>query len=316
MRVPNLHQGGKGLLALFAGALIVILTFTLDFACAATGYKDVIPDDYELQPFADTDEGRLAEYGHALVMNTYKLIGPNSNNPISGNKLSCASCHLNGGTKPYAAPYIGLSTVFPTYIAREGRLISLEERINGCFERSLNGRALAVDSQEMRAIVGYIGHLSQHYRGNPRVEGQGFTSFVIPDRAANPASGLKVYQQYCAACHGQDGQGVAVGEDKFFPPLWGSESYNDGAGMARLLTAARYIKGNMPYGTNAHNPVLTDEEAYDVAAYINSHDRPTKLGKEKDYPDLSKKPKDCPYPPYADSISQTQHKLGPFNFTK
>lgn len=117
-------------------------------------------------------------------------------------------------------------------------------------------------------------------------------------------------------CHGQDGQGQKIegGKGYTYPPLWGPDSYNDGAGMNRVITAAKFIKGNMPLGATHDSPILTDEEAFDVAAYINSFDRPQKANKEKDYPNLSKKPKDCSYPPYIDNISQEQHKYGPFNF--
>lgn len=278
-----------------------------------------IPYDFQVTPFPDTIEGKLAAYGKQLITETYFYIGPDSNNPIAGNHLACTNCHLNGGTKPFAAPYIGLNAVFPHFIGREGKIESLEERINGCFERSLNGKTIDASSQEMRAIVTYMKHLSTGVPIGKRIYGQGLTKLETISRAANPVNGAKIYEQYCIACHGDHGQGIpgVVGNRKggyIFPPLWGQDSYNDGAGMARLLTAASFIKGNMPLGASADNPILSDEEAYDVAAFINSHPRPIKINKEKDYPDLTKKPKDSPYPPYADSIPQSQHQLGPYDF--
>lgn len=283
--------------------------------------KEFITDTYQLLPFSENNEGKLAEYGHKLITETYAYIGPDTQTPITGNRLACSSCHLNGGTKPYAAPYIGLAGFFPTYIARENKIESLEERINGCFERSMNGRAIDVNSQEMRAIMTYIKHISKETPVGNRIKGQGFVDIKVPDRAADPAKGALVYQQHCVSCHGTEGQGKK-GENGsraggyIFPPLWGNDSFNDGAGMARLLTAAKFIKGNMPLGATHSNPILADEEAYDVAAYINSFGRATKAHKEKDYPNLAKKPKDCPYPPYTDSIPHKQHKYGPFNFGK
>lgn len=284
-------------------------------ADTTTDSSPVIPEDFQVAPFPNSEEGQLAMYGRNLIVNTYKLIGPQSSHPITGNKLNCGSCHLNGGTKPYAAPYIGLSNVFPMFIGRENKIEVLEERVNGCLERSLNGKAIEHESHEMRAIVAYIQYLSKDYPGTKRTNGQGFVSLNVPERAASPAIGRRIYEVHCMTCHGSNGQGTSPTAGKAFPPLWGDSSYNDGAGMARLLTAARYIKANMPYGTNASEPELTDEEAYDVAAYINSQPRPIKANKEKDYPDLTKKPKDCSYPPYADSIPQSQHKYGPYNFT-
>jgi thiosulfate dehydrogenase len=301
---------------------IVLLTFISQFAVAqddTDAQKYVIPENFQANPFPDTPEGKLAAYGKLLVSETYALVGPSSNNPISGNRMACTNCHLNAGTKPFAAPYIGLSGVFPIFIGREGKVTSLEERINGCFERSLNGRAMDVNSNEMRAIVTYIKHLSSGLPIGRRLEGQGFTTLRLPARAANPSNGAVVYEKHCSTCHGSDGQGKLGETGKreggyIFPPLWGNDSFNDGAGMARVITAAKYIKGNMPFGTSANFPVLTDEEAIDVAAFINSKPRPEKTNKVKDYPDRTKKPKDSPYPPYADSIPQVQHKYGPFNF--
>lgn len=280
-----------------------------------------IADDFEIPEYEDTDEGKLAEYGQRLITETYALIGPDTKKGITGNRLSCSSCHLNGGTKPFAAPYVGLSAVFPIYIGRENKVESLEERINGCLERSMNGHAIDVNTEEMRAMVTYIKHLSKNATVGTRMKGQGFVDFKAPDRAANPKEGALVYSKHCVSCHAADGQGIkgTVGNREggyIFPPLWGGDSYNDGAGMARVLTAAKFIKGNMPLGVTHDNPLLSDEEAYDVAAYINSQSRPVKSGKENDYPNLAKKPKDCAYPPYADNISPEQHKYGPFNFAK
>lgn len=273
-----------------------------------------------IEPFPDGKEGEMASYGHKLITETYKHLGPEiKKGMIAGNNLSCSSCHLNAGTKAYAAPYIGLSGVFPIFIGRENKIESLEERINGCFERSMNGKAIPTDSKEMRAIISYIKHLSKHIPVGERIAGQGFVKITVPERAADTKSGAAVFQRYCISCHGENGQGhrkgkAGDGNGYTYPPLWGNDSFNDGAGMARLLTAAKFIKGNMPLGATAENPILTDEEAYDVAAYINSFDRPKKANKEADYPDLSKKPKDCPYPPYIDNINVKQHTLGPFNF--
>ena len=286
-----------------------------------TPAAEVITEGFRIPPFDSSAEGKMAELGHKLITETYALIGPGTPKAITGNRLACSSCHLNGGTKPFAAPYIGLSGVFPVYIGRENKVESLEERINGCFERSMNGKAIDVNSEEMRAMISYIKHVSKNVPVSlgSRLKGQGFIDFKAPGRAADPNKGSSVYVNRCASCHGPDGAGMKGTDGNreggyIYPPLWGDDSYNDGAGMARLLTAARFIKANMPFGVTHDAPLLSDDEAYDVAAFINSHGRPVKANKELDYPDLSKKPKDCPYPPYQDAVAQEQHKLGPFNF--
>ena len=278
-------------------------------------------NDFKLLPFPDTEEGRAAAYGQQLITETYKYLGPESGAAAiySGNNLACSSCHLQAGTKAYAAPYVGLTALFPRYIGREDKVSTLEERINGCFERSMNGRALAVGSVEMHAIVSYIKHISQDIPVGHQLEGQGFVDIQIPNRAADIVQGKLLFKDKCMSCHGEDGSGLRRGqlqdaEGYLYPALWGMDSYNDGAGMSRLLTAARFLKGNMPLGASFENPILSDEEAYDLAAYMNSNSRPEKAFKELDYPNLKKKPKDTAYGPYADQISEIQHKYGPFNF--
>jgi thiosulfate dehydrogenase len=137
------------------------------------------------------------------------------------------------------------------------------------------------------------------------------------ERAADPAHGAAVYAQTCAVCHGADGSGkrigsVGDGKGYEFPPLWGPDSFNDGAGMARLITGSGFIRGNMPRGTTWQNPALTPEEAWDVAAFVSSQPRPHMEGLDRDYPKLIQKPVDAPYGPYVDHFSLEQHRLGPF----
>lgn len=282
----------------------------------STGSDSLIThvSEFKEVSFKDNPEGEMARYGEKLIKNTYDYFY--EGDVKIGNRLACTSCHLNGGTKAFAAPYVGISNVFPTYIGRENKVESLEERVNGCFERSMNGRAIPENSKEMRAIVTYIKNISINTVNKGRLTGQGFVKMDIPNRAANLKHGQLVFEGKCTSCHGKDGQGLpqTTGKGYQYPPLWGKDSYNDGAGMARLLTATRFIKANMPLGSTYDAPLLTDDEAYDVAAYINSFDRPHKANKEQDYPNLSKKPKDSPYPPYADNISLQQHKIGPYNF--
>src|SRR5262249_3780876 len=261
--------------------------------------------------------GELVKYGHALFTDTPNEIGPDVSDAakrFAGNNLACQNCHLKAGTQPYAMPMTGVWGQFPQYRGREGTVDTLEERINGCMKRSMNGRALPLESREMRAFSSYMRWLSTGVPNGAKLRGAGTLQIKEPDRAANPDRGAEVYAQVCAACHGADGSGQRAqnGLGYQFPPLWGRDSYNNGAGMSRLLTAAAYALHNMPLGTSFDSPLLTDEQAYDVAGYIVSQNRPEKANLDKDFPIRLQKPIDTPYGPYTDGFSAEQHRLGPF----
>ena len=265
----------------------------------------------------DDPFGVLVKYGLALFTNTANEIGPAVPDPakrFAGNNLACQNCHLQAGTQPYAMPMTGVRGQFPQYRAREGAVDILEERINGCMERSLNGHALAIESREMKAFVSYMRWLSTGVPDGARLIGAGTLRIKEPTRAADPGRGATIYAEVCAACHGLDGLGQRAqnGLGYQFPPLWGADSFNNGAGMSRLLTAAAYARHNMPLGTRFDTPLLTDEQAYDVAGYIVSQNRPRKADLDKDFPVRLQKPVDAPYGPYADEFPAEQHRLGPF----
>jgi thiosulfate dehydrogenase len=261
--------------------------------------------------------GELVRYGYALLTDTANEIGPTVPNPtkrFSGNNLACQNCHLQAGTQPYAMPLTGIWGQFPQYRGREGAVDTLEDRINGCMERSMNGRALPLGSREMRAFSAYMRWLSTGVPDGARLIGAGTLRIKEPARAADPGHGAAIYAQVCSICHGADGFGQRApsGAGYQFPPLWGPDSYNNGAGMSRILTAAAYAMHNMPLGTTFSAPVLSDEDAYDVAAYIVSQNRPEKRDLDKDFPIRLQKPVDTPYGPYADGFNPTEHKFGPF----
>jgi thiosulfate dehydrogenase len=274
----------------------------------------------EIGALADDANGRLVRCGRDLVTATYAYIGPevpDRAKRFAGNNLACGNCHLHAGTKKFGIPLFGIFDEFPHYSARSGTVITLDERLNSCMTRSMNGRALPQHSPEMLALVAYIEFLST---GVPRSEvlpGIGVGSMLELDRAADPERGRMIYANACTSCHGVDGKGIrrslpTVDLGYLIPPLWGGDSFNDGAGMARLITAANFIHFNMPHGADYLNPQLTSDAAWDVAAYMISQPRPQKTSLEKDFPDLLEKPVDAPYGPYADNFSAQQHKFGPF----
>jgi len=274
----------------------------------------------EVGALPDDKNGRLVRRGRDLITATYANIGPEVANPTkryAGNNLACSNCHLEAGTKKFALPIFGLFGEFPQYSPRLRAEITIEDRVNACMTRSMNGRAMPLDAPEMQAIVAYIKFLSTGVPAGQKVPGLGAGKMPELDRAADPARGRLIYVRACVACHNTDGSGVrrslpTVDLGYMTPPLWGSDSFNDGAGMARLITAANFIHFNMPHGADYLHPELTPEEAWDVAAYVVSQPRPHKAGLDRDYPDLLQKPVDSPYGPYADGFTQQQHKYGAF----
>lgn len=277
----------------------------------------VVPDPSTLP---DDAWGRTVRYGRDLVSKTASLIGPEVADPahrFAGNNLNCQSCHLDAGTKQFGLPFQGVYADFPNYRARSGAVGTIEDRIQGCMTRSMNGRALPPGSPEMTALVAYLKFLSTGRPVGAPTPGRGPGRMPELTRAADPARGRTIYAGICAACHGGDGQGQRVGQvgdaqGYTVPPLWGPDSFNDGAGMDRLIDTANFIHDNMPDGTTWLQPAVSPEDAWDVAAFIQSHPRPQKAQLDRDFPNRLQKPADTPYGPYADGLDQQQHRWGPF----
>jgi thiosulfate dehydrogenase len=264
--------------------------------------------------------GMQVREGRDLITATYAYIGPSvadASKRYAGNNLACGNCHLQAGTKKFGVPLFGLWGDFPKYSARTGTEITIEERINACMTRSMNGRALPDDAPEMQALVAYIKFLSTGVPAGRQLPGMGSGNMRELKRVAEPRRGQTIYTRVCAGCHNTDGSGIrnsaadaALGY--MIPPLWGPDSFNDGAGMARITSMANFVHFNMPHGADYLNPQLSVADAWDVAAYVESQKQPHKAGLDKDFPDLLLKPIDAPYGPYADKFSERQHKYGPF----
>ncbi|MFL5766160.1 MAG: c-type cytochrome [Bacteroidia bacterium] len=253
------------------------------------------------------------EYGRQLIKRTSFFLGPHGTVAQVSNGMNCQNCHLEAGTKPFGNNYSAVASTYPKFRERSGTNESVYKRVNDCMERSLNGKAIDTLGKEMQAIKAYIVWLGKDVKKGDKPKGAGLTEVKYLDRAADPEKGKKVYAEKCSSCHGTKGEGKydAVTFACQYPPLWGEHSYNIGAGLYRLSRFAGYVKSNMPFGANHDNPQLTDEQAWDVAAFVNSQPRPSKdLG--KDWPKISAKPVDHPFGPYADKFSEKQHKYGPF----
>jgi thiosulfate dehydrogenase len=218
--------------------------------------------------------------GRALLRNTRDSLPGHV-----ANRLQCVSCHSLDGTQKNALPLVGVYSRFPQYRARSGNVDMLEDRVNDCFERSMNGRALDRAGRDMRDLVTYMAFLSRGIPAGARVEGQG--SPALDPLPGDTTRGGALYAGTCSVCHGLDGEGTNAA-----PPVWGPHSYNIGAGMARVRMAAAFIKAAMPQ----NNPgSLTAQQAFDLAAYINSRPRPDFSKKALDWP-RGDAPPDVAYP--------------------
>jgi thiosulfate dehydrogenase len=202
----------------------------------------------------------LAALGKRIFHDT-----PNEASLYVGARLACNSCHLNDGTTPYAAPMTGIAPLFPEFSQRAKRMISLRDRIDECFIRSENGRPLPENGKEMTALVAYIESLSGQNDGGAEPSGRGLVE--LPALNGNPQRGEAIFAAQCAACHGSEGNGVG----STFPPLWGPESFNDGAGMYGIENMAAFVVRNMPPASPGS---LTPQQAFDVSSYIHTKPRP------------------------------------------
>ncbi|MCH6200344.1 c-type cytochrome [Aquiflexum sp. LQ15W] len=304
------------------GSLPPIKTNSDEVQTSATAvtetYRGVVPKEglWIAPDWSAVDKEPNAEdikYGKELVSNTSTYLGPNGKVKKISNGMNCQNCHLNAGTAPLGNNYSAVASTYPKVRARSGQMEDIEKRINDCFERSLNGKALANNSKEMVAMVAYMTWLGKDVPKGESPKGSGIYEVPFLDRAADPVKGKAVYAQQCQSCHMEDGQGMPKPDKSghIYPPLWGDNSYNDGAGLYRMSRFAGYVKTNMPLGATFERPLLTDEEAWDVAAYVNSLPRPKKDIRQ-DWPDISKKPIDHPFGPFSDDFTEEQHKFGPF----
>lgn len=189
-----------------------------------------------------------------------------------GNSLSCSNCHLDAGRQANSAPLWGAYGVYPQYRKKNGHVNTLGERIQGCFRYSMNGKAPPLDSAEMVALETYAWWLSKGEPVGVKLAGAGYPKKGFkPPQPPDYARGEKVFASHCALCHGSDGQGQQVAGRTVFPPLWGPQSFNWGAGMHQINNAAAFIKANMPF---SRGDTLSDQDAWDVAMFMDAHERP------------------------------------------
>lgn len=259
------------------------------------------------------DSGQLILYGKELIHETARYFGPRGSIGIHANGMNCQNCHLESGTRAWAGNFGSVASLYPRFSERRGSAETVNQRITDCFERSMNGRAPDSNSREMKAMKAYILWVGKDVERGKKPAGTGLEPLAFLERAADSARGRLVFIEKCQRCHGANGEGKtdSLNNGYVYPPLWGEYSYNTAAGLFRLTKFAPFVKANMPYGSSYEKEQLTVEEAWDLAAFVNSQPRPVKKFR-KDWPNVSLKPIDIPEGPYKDSYTSFQHKFGPF----
>ncbi len=261
--------------------------------------------------------GDVVRYGRELLLNTAYYIGPGGiNGKYLGNKMNCTNCHQDAGTKLYSFNLIASHGNYPQYRAREGKILTLAERVNNCVMRPHNGKPLPLDGKEMVAILSYLKWINGFARGIEKFKGEKNPEISFPDSAASSARGNVLFTEHCVRCHGANGEGVMRPDSITYqyPPLWGANGYQPGSSMHRVIKQAQWLKANMPYDkATVNTPFLTDAQALDIAAFVNDdrlHSRPGV--RDFDYPNASEKAIDYSIAPFADTFSAAQHKNGPY----
>lgn len=225
-------------------------------------------DDLEKSDF-HPELKRVIRRGHDLFVNTQQLRGKNV-----FNNMNCNSCHMGEGRLPFAGPVWPAAVVLPNYRGKNDHVNNIEERIAGCFTFSMNGKPPEYGSDDMLALTAYHQWLAKGvpvFQPGGTMYGRGYQRLEEPSKEMDYERGAKVYEANCSICHADDGGGLVQREEVVFPAVWGDNSYNWGAGISRIFTLSSFIKHNMPLGRPNS---LSDQEAWDVAYYINSQERP------------------------------------------
>lgn len=213
--------------------------------------------------------GKVIKLGMDIFQDTKrhagKYVGKDSN-------LRCASCHLDAGRLANSAPLWGAYVSYPTYRSKNKHVNTFQERLQGCFNFSMNGKPPPFGDPVLVALESYAYWLASGAPIDPKIRGRGYPKVPDPPMQKDFVRGKLVFEKNCAICHGANGEGQADAKgNPNFPALWGKKSYNWGAGMSSIKNAAGFIKANMPLGLGG---TLSDQEAWDVAMFIDSQDRP------------------------------------------
>lgn len=286
---PSRGQTAKRVIYAVSGGLVlaVLGSLVLDYGLApgwltgqgntptpaAKGDQAKLFTPPDVSTIPDDDFGQSVRRGMAIFNDT----GTNAHDYV-GNALNCSNCHLDAGRQAYSAPMWAAYPVYPKYRSKNKMVNTMEDRIRGCFTYSMNAQGSPTGgpppygSDVYRDLQAYFFWMSKGLPTGEKPEGAGFGKIDKPEQEPSLDRGAEVFAANCAVCHGKDGQGQKdMNGKQVFPPLWGPESYNWGAGMHKVDAAAAFIKHNMPLSEPGK---LTTQEAWDVAAFVDSHPRP------------------------------------------
>jgi thiosulfate dehydrogenase len=307
--------------------MVALLLLTVAFSSVNCGsdtsaplmvVSDSVYDQPDTTKIPNDKFGDMVRYGRELMVNTAYYIGPEGiNGHYTGNKMNCTNCHQEAGTKPFSFSLMRSHENYPQYRPREGKVLTLAERVNNCVMRPHNGKPIPLESREMVAYLSYLKWINAQLTTEDKKK-KGFENLAIelPTRAGDVNRGQQLYNEKCLRCHTVSGEGQFTPGEKgyLYPPLWGNHAYQPGSSMHRVIKQARWIKANMPNDSATFfKPFLTDEEAIDIASYVNDdriHTRPNPT--TFDYPVITEKAIDYGMGPYPDSFSALQHKFGPY----
>ncbi len=226
--------------------------------------KPYLPPTEDTIP--DNEFGAMVRFGRDIFIDTQAHAGK-----YVGNGLNCVNCHLDAGRLANSAPLWAAWVKYPAYRGKNKMVNIMQERFQGCFKYSMNGKAPATDSKELKALTSYAFWLAQGAPTGVDLPGRGYPGLAKPEKKPDFKRGKQVFAENCVLCHGDKGEGTRQNAGYVFPPLWGKDSFNWGAGMHRINTAAAFIRANMPLGKGGS---LSNQQAWDVAYYVNSHERP------------------------------------------
>lgn len=223
------------------------------------------PPDHDALPAGEF--GAVVKAGRDIFTDT-----PRAAPKFVGNTMRCSSCHLDAGRLANSAPLWAAFVSYPAYRSKTKSVTTFQQRLQGCFDYSMNGHAPALGAPELVALESYSYWLASGAPVDPKIKGRGYPALPKPAKPPDYVRGEEVYTQRCALCHGADGAGQRTRDGyTVFPALWGADSFNWGAGMGRISNAAAFVKANMPLGLAG---TLSDQDAWDVALFMDSHERP------------------------------------------
>ena len=243
----------------------------------------------------DNDFGKMVRFGRAVFEDTQ-----NNAKEYVGNALRCANCHIDGGRLANSAPLWAAYVAFPTYRAKNGHVNTFQERMQGCFLYSMNGKAPPLNDKVLVGLESYAYFLATGAPTGANLSGRGYPKLPKPAKL-DFGHGQQLYAQKCAVCHGPDGHGQSASDGTMvFPPLWGPRSFNWGAGMSSITNAAGFVKANMPL---SQGNILTDEEAWNVATYLDSQERPQDPRFKGSVAETRKAHHDSPMDMYGETVN-------------